>query len=138
MENSCDNCRSHFAPVNYSGCVLGIGECYECDKWQPDYPTLEQENVDIKLQLECQKQINQALVKIAEKDNREIIVMNRELNKLEPALEWACETLVNFIADYEDCSLCPVYKGKKCKLSETDGCKDALVRYFEELQNAKL
>jgi len=109
-----DNCQNCYEHIRY-GCG-GKGSWARDHKnvcWKPDYPTLEFQKKTLESSLE---------------------VVGKLCQNADQALERACETFVSFIAENEDCTICPIYKGKKCTLyDETDGCKNALIRHFREV-----
>jgi hypothetical protein len=129
MERSCENCRNS-CKVGHkmSYCIINERKC-----WEPDYPTLERENAELKQQLEKlqnEKSAYELLYHITERHSADDTIKNqKQIADLTQALERAC----GFIANKKDANSCPV----NCKAYEPWDCGDEtcmkmLIRHFKE------
>jgi len=98
---------------------------------------LERENAELKERVETLERIGHELNQLAKSaiERHGAIIDKNE--RMEQALERACEWMDDYIDDKLDCEYCPLH-GNKCidyKFSKDNGCKRALIRHFKEGQD---
>lgn len=134
---SCENCL--IPDQEYSNCwVLDK----VCDKYLPDYPTLERENAELKGTLKAYKLLyetektnhNKSIDENCKKIRESETSLNNAcvtISESTQALERACETIAE-ICHWNSCRHdCPV--SEECTFgTQTPECIEKLVKYFKE------
>jgi hypothetical protein len=122
---SCENCRFM---TDDPPCMKW--DCYPWESakyWKPDYPTLERENAELKERVETLERISHELDRITEIATERHGAIIDENERIERALEQACE----WFAENVDCRECPLACTHRC-IGDPAGCKATLIRYFKE------